>query len=115
MISIVDYRKRRVEHAPIHMDGVVVGRVESFKFLGVHITNKLSWSKVVNKARQHIFSLRRLESFGMGLQILKMHYQDNPDPLHHRLVWQQHEQQLGSVYGPVHHWCQASCHLGPIY
>ena len=42
---IVDYRKRRAEHAPIHIDVAVVERVESFKFLGVHITNKLSWSK----------------------------------------------------------------------
>jgi hypothetical protein len=40
----VDYRKRRAEHAPILIDGVVVEQVERFKFLGVHITNKLSWS-----------------------------------------------------------------------
>jgi hypothetical protein len=54
---IVDYRKMRAEHAPIHIDGAVVERLESFKFLGVHITNKLSWSKhaktVVKRARQH--------------------------------------------------------------
>ena len=42
---IMDYRKRRTEHAPINIDGAVVERVESFKFLVVHITNKLSWSK----------------------------------------------------------------------
>ncbi|KAK6320198.1 hypothetical protein J4Q44_G00093050 [Coregonus suidteri] len=30
---IVDYRKRRAEHAPIHIDGAVVERVESLKFL----------------------------------------------------------------------------------
>ena len=42
---IVDYRKRRTEHAPILIDGAAVEQVESFKFLGVHITNKLSWSK----------------------------------------------------------------------
>ena len=41
---IVDYRKRRVEHAPIHIDGASVERVESFKFLCVHITNKLSFT-----------------------------------------------------------------------
>jgi hypothetical protein len=42
---IVDYRKRRSEHAPIVIDRAVVEQVESFKFLGVHINNKLEWSK----------------------------------------------------------------------
>ena len=42
---IVYYRKKRTEHAPIIIDGAVVEQVESFKFLGVHITNKLTWSK----------------------------------------------------------------------
>jgi hypothetical protein len=42
---IVDYRKKRTEHTPILIDGAVVEQVESFKFLGVHITNKLTWSK----------------------------------------------------------------------
>ena len=36
----VDYRKRRT--APIL---IVMAQVKSFKFLGVHITNILSWSK----------------------------------------------------------------------
>ena len=51
----MDYRKRRTEHTPILIDGAVVEQVESFKFLGVHITNKLEWSKdtktVVKRAR----------------------------------------------------------------
>ena len=42
---IVDYRKRRPVHSTILIAGVVVEQVESFKFPGVHITNKLSWSK----------------------------------------------------------------------
>jgi hypothetical protein len=53
-------------------------RVESLKFLGVHITNKLSWSKhtktVVKSARQHLFPLRRLKRFGMCPHILKDFY-----------------------------------------
>ena len=53
---IVHYRKRRAEPAPININGAVVEGVESFKFLGVHITNELSWSKhtktVVKRARQ---------------------------------------------------------------
>jgi hypothetical protein len=59
---IIDYRKRRDEQAPINIEGAVVERVESFKFLGVHITNTLSWSKhtktVTKRARQHLFPLR---------------------------------------------------------
>jgi hypothetical protein len=42
---IVDYRKKRTEHTPILIDGAAVEQVESLKFLGVHITNKLTWSK----------------------------------------------------------------------
>ena len=38
---IVDYRKRWAEHAPIQIDGAEVEPVKSFKFLGLHITNKL--------------------------------------------------------------------------
>jgi hypothetical protein len=72
---IVNYRKRQ---APININGAVVERVESFKFLGVHITNKLSWSKhtntAVKRARQHLFPLRRLKRLGMGPQILKKFY-----------------------------------------
>ena len=36
--TIVDFRKQQREHPPIHIDGTVVERVVSFKFLDVHIT-----------------------------------------------------------------------------
>ena len=39
---IVDYWKRRTEHAPILIDRTVAKQVESFMFLDVHITNKLT-------------------------------------------------------------------------
>jgi hypothetical protein len=74
----VDYRKWRPEHAPIHIDGVVVEMAECFKFLGVHITINLSWPKhtnpVVKRARHGFFPLRRLKGFGMGPEILKKFY-----------------------------------------
>jgi hypothetical protein len=45
-----------------------VERVESFKFLCVHITKDLSWSKytstVVKRAQQRLISLRRLKKMG---------------------------------------------------
>jgi hypothetical protein len=92
---IVDCRKRRSRQAPIKIYGAVVELVESFKFLGVHITNKLVWSKhtkaVVKKAQQHFLPLRRLKRFGMGPQILKKFYsciREHHDRLHHRLVRQ---------------------------
>ena len=63
---------------PILIDEAIVEQVESFKFLGVHITNKLTWSKhtktVVKRARQNLFPLRRLKRFGKGPQILKRFY-----------------------------------------
>jgi hypothetical protein len=43
---------------PILIDRAAVEQVESFKFHGVHITNKLTWSKhtrtVVKRARQNL-------------------------------------------------------------
>ena len=42
MEMIVDYMKKRTEHAPIHINRAAVEQIESFKFLGVHITNKLT-------------------------------------------------------------------------
>jgi hypothetical protein len=63
--KIVDYRKRRTEHVPILIDRAVEEQVERFKFLGIHITNKLLWSKhtktVMKRARQHLFTHRRLK------------------------------------------------------
>ena len=41
---IVGFGKQQREHPPIHIDGTVVEKVECFKFLGVHITDKLKWS-----------------------------------------------------------------------
>ncbi|XP_064857649.1 uncharacterized protein LOC115142632 [Oncorhynchus nerka] len=78
---IVDYRKRSTEHIPILIDGAVVEQIESFKFLGVHINNKLDWSKhtkaVVKRARQSLFPLRKRKTFGMGPEILKRFYSCN--------------------------------------
>ena len=72
---IVDYRKRRAEQAPINIKGAVVERVESFKFLDVQNTNKLSWPKytktVMKRVRRHRFPLMRLKRFVMGHQILE--------------------------------------------
>ena len=41
---IVDFRKQQRVHPPIYIDGTAVEKVESFKFLGIHITDKLKWT-----------------------------------------------------------------------
>ncbi len=50
----------------------------SFKFLGVHITEDLTWSAhtdaVLKKAHQHLFFLRRLRKFGTSPRILRSFY-----------------------------------------
>jgi hypothetical protein len=55
---IVDFRKKPWEHTPIHIDRAAVEKVESFKFLGIHITDNLKWStytdSVVKKVQQHL-------------------------------------------------------------
>ena len=67
-------------------------KVESFKFLGIHITDKLKWSthtdSVVKKAQQP------QEAEEMGLvtknthKLLQMHNREHPVGLYHRLVRQ---------------------------
>ena len=64
---IVDFKKKQREHPPIHIDRTAVEKVESYKFLGVHITDKLKCSNytdsIVKKAQQRLFNLRRLKKF----------------------------------------------------
>ena len=49
-------------------------KVERFKFLGVHITDKLKWSthtdSVVKNAQQCLFNLRRLKKSGLSPKTL---------------------------------------------
>jgi hypothetical protein len=49
---IVDFRKQQREYASIHIDGTAVEKVESFKFLGVHITDNLKCSTSMVKKEQ---------------------------------------------------------------
>ncbi len=61
---MVDFRRQSREHTPITIDKTPVERVNSFKFLGVHITEDLTWSAhtdaVLKKTHQRLFFLRQL-------------------------------------------------------
>jgi hypothetical protein len=65
---IVEYGKRRAEHALIHIDRGVVERVR--EFLGVNITKDLSWSThtntVVKRAQQCLFPPQEVEQIWHG-------------------------------------------------
>jgi hypothetical protein len=71
---IMDFRKKQREHPHIHIDETVVEKVESLKFLCVHITDKLKWfthtDSVVKKAQQHLFNLSRLKKCGLSPKTL---------------------------------------------
>ncbi|KAF7644699.1 hypothetical protein LDENG_00217230 [Lucifuga dentata] len=41
---IINFRKQNVEPAPLHISGVSVERVSSFKFLGTYISQDLTWT-----------------------------------------------------------------------
>ena len=75
---IGDFRKQQREHSPIHIDGTTVEKVESFKFLGVHITDKLKWTthtdSVVKKSQQILLNLSRLEKFVLSPNTLTNFY-----------------------------------------
>ncbi len=65
-------------HLSLNIDKTPVERINSFKFLGVHITEDLTWSAhtdaVLKKAYQCLFFLRRLRKFGMSPSILRSFY-----------------------------------------
>ncbi len=75
---VVDLRRQSREHTPITIDKTPVERVNSFKFLGVHITEDLTWSThtdaVLKKTHQRLFFQRRLRKFGMSPSILRSFY-----------------------------------------
>ncbi len=72
----MDFRRQSRVHTPI--DKTPVERVSSFKFLGVHITEDLTWSAhtdaVLKKAHQRLFFLKRLRKFGTSPRILRFFY-----------------------------------------
>ena len=74
-----------MEHPSIHIEGTAVEKVESFKFLGIHITNKLKWcthtDSVVKKAQQRLFNLWRLKKFGLSPKTLTNLYRCTIDSI----------------------------------
>ncbi len=76
---IVDFRKRQQRpYTPLMISGTPVERVSSFKYLGVNISEDLTWTThiqtQVKKARQRLYHLRQLRKFRVSPAILNTFY-----------------------------------------
>ena len=75
---IIDFRKNKTSIEPIYINNTPVDQVNSFKFLGSFVTNNLCWdfncNKLLMKARQRLYFLRKLKSFNVNNTILLSFY-----------------------------------------
>ncbi|KAI3351519.1 hypothetical protein L3Q82_020375 [Scortum barcoo] len=75
---IVDFRRGRHLPSPLYIGGTAVEVVSSFRYLGVHISDDLTWSKntscLIRKAHQRLYFLRRLRRAGLGSSVLTSFY-----------------------------------------
>ncbi len=75
----MDFRKRQQRpYTPLMISGTPVERVSCFKYLGVNISEDLTWTAhiqtQVKKARQRLYHLRQLRKFRVSPAILKTFY-----------------------------------------
>ncbi len=75
---VMDFRRNSVDHPPLTIDSSTVERVSSTKFLGVHITEDLTWTtntmSLSKKAQQRLHFLRRLKRASLPPPILNTFY-----------------------------------------
>ncbi len=76
---VLDFRRRNsTDHPPLTIDSSTVERVSSTKFLGVHITEDLTWTtntmSLSKKAQQCLHSLRQLKRASLPPPILTTFY-----------------------------------------
>ncbi|XP_060781055.1 uncharacterized protein LOC132888977 [Neoarius graeffei] len=76
---VMDFRRPVSSLLPVTIDGVTVEIVSTYKYLGVHLDNKLDWSAntdaLYKKGQSRLFSLRKLGSFNVCSKLLLMFYQ----------------------------------------
>lgn len=76
---VVDLRREKLPHyTPLKIYGAPVERVSCFKYLGVNISDDLTWSlhisTMVKKARQRLYHLRRLKKFKISNELQRTFY-----------------------------------------
>ena len=75
---IVDFRKGKHQLADLQINNQKIDQVEQYKYLGVTLNNKLSWSdqnqSLYTKIHQRLFYLRKLQKFNIDKTIIKLFY-----------------------------------------
>ncbi len=99
---VVDFRRVHSLHAPLTINGATVERVSSTKFLGVHITEDLSWTNntaaLAKKAQQRLYFLRKLRRARAPAPIMCTFYRGTIETI------------LTSCITVWYGACNASCH-----
>ena len=75
---LIDFRRMAPTPDPILIKGSVVERVSMYKYLGVMIDDKLSWSDqvdgILKKLNSRMFCFRKMARFNVRPEILKLFY-----------------------------------------
>jgi len=73
---ILDFRKFRTDLKPVITNGDCVEIIHSFKFLGIHISDNISWSTntmaAVKKAQQRLHFLRVQKKFNLNYKLMQL-------------------------------------------
>jgi hypothetical protein len=76
---VFDFRKKKDTVHPVIIKGETIEIVTEYKYLGVKLDNKLTWSNhidaVYKKTQSRLFFLRKLRSFNVCNKMLYMFYQ----------------------------------------
>ena len=75
----MDFKRNKPPPSLVCINGTEVAMVQSYRYLGVHLDNKLEWSTntqvVYKKGLSWLDLLRRLKSFNVSTQMPLMVYQ----------------------------------------
>ncbi|KAG2470177.1 RTBS polymerase, partial [Polypterus senegalus] len=78
---VMDFRRLRPLMDPVIIRGDCVQRVQTYKYLGVQLDDKLDWTAntdaLCKKGQSRLYFLRRLASFNICSKMLLMFYQTN--------------------------------------
>ena len=75
---VIDFRRSVLQPPPVFIDGVEVERVSSYKYLGVHLTDSLTWGDqvdaLIKKLNSRLYCLRKMAIFKVRTDVMNMFY-----------------------------------------